>query len=139
MKFGAPKPRGDNFKAILQDLQAIIGGESFGEVSAKPATPKTPSKNEPPPVNVPLKQSDNQRARELVDLDEKFLVDPDEMSAAAAGYFRQRPYLTPEVCRAWRMGYLPRCRRRQARRHDAGQGLLRDGRRGGRGAHLVRP
>jgi hypothetical protein len=107
MKFGEPKPRGDNFKAILQDLQAIIGGETFGEVSAKTATPTQPKKNELPPVNAPLKQSDNERARELVDLDEKFLTDPDEMSAAAASYFRQRPYLTPEVCRTWRMGYLP--------------------------------
>src|SRR5206468_958888 len=26
----------------------------------------------------------------------------------ASAYFRRRPFLSPEVCRKWRMGYLPR-------------------------------
>jgi hypothetical protein len=30
------------------------------------------------------------------------------MTPAAAAYFRKRPWLTPEVCRQWKMGYLPR-------------------------------
>jgi hypothetical protein len=40
-------------------------------------------------------------------LDEKFLVDPADMNAKAAAYFRRRPFLSPEVCRTWRIGYLP--------------------------------
>jgi hypothetical protein len=50
-------------------------------------------------VNVPLAKSDNERARGLVDLDHKFVVDPAEMPPAASRYFRQRPFLTPEVCK----------------------------------------
>ena len=30
------------------------------------------------------------------------------MSPKAASYFRHRPFLTPERCRQWRVGYLPR-------------------------------
>ena len=59
-------------------------------------------------ANVPLAQSDNERARGLVNLDAKFVVDPAAMSPKAASYFRHRPFLTPEVCKRWRMGYLPR-------------------------------
>jgi len=47
-------------------------------------------------------------ARALVNLDDKFVVDAASMSPKAASYFRHRPYLTPEICRRWRVGYLPR-------------------------------
>src|SRR5205807_7234868 len=30
------------------------------------------------------------------------------MTPKASAYFRRRPFLTPEACRKWRMGYLPR-------------------------------
>lgn len=60
------------------------------------------------PGNAPLSASENERARGLVHLDEKFVVDPAAMSPKAASYFRHRPFLTPEACRKWRMGYLPR-------------------------------
>jgi 5S rRNA maturation endonuclease (ribonuclease M5) len=43
-----------------------------------------------------------------VDLDAKFITDPAAMPPAAASYFRRRPFLTSEVCRSWRVGYLPR-------------------------------
>jgi hypothetical protein len=43
-----------------------------------------------------------------VNLDQKLLVDPAAMTPKAASYFRRRPYLTPEVCKRWRMGYLGR-------------------------------
>ena len=58
--------------------------------------------------NAPLSASENERARGLVNLDEKFVVDPASMSPKAASYFRHRPFLTPEACRKWRTGYLPR-------------------------------
>jgi hypothetical protein len=71
-------------------------------VPAKPAEP------EPPKVNVPLAQSENQRARLLVDLERKFVVDPARMPPAAAADFRRRLFLSPQVCQKWRVGYLPR-------------------------------
>jgi len=102
------KPRGSRFKAILADLVRMAAGEGppVGEsprLEAK-ADVKTPEKRR----NVPLAMSENERARGLVNLDAKFVVDPAMMSAKAASYFRRRPYLTAERCRAWRMGYLPR-------------------------------
>jgi hypothetical protein len=45
-----------------------------------------------PKVNLPLKESDNERARELTGLDAKFLVEVADMNAKASAYFRRRPY-----------------------------------------------
>ncbi len=105
------KPRGERFKAIIADLLAMTRGEP---PLPSPATEGPPS-SEPAPApkresrtNVPLAQSDNERARGLVNLDEKFIVDVANMNPKAASYFRSRPFLTPEVSKRWRMGYLPR-------------------------------
>ena len=92
-------------------------------------------------VNVPLKDSENERARGLVNLDAKFVVDVATMSPKASSYFRTRPYLTPEVCRRWRMGYLPR----DTGGEDKSGGTMRGKivyaycQRSRRSAHLVRP
>jgi 5S rRNA maturation endonuclease (ribonuclease M5) len=98
------KPRGDRFKDIAKDLQAMAGGET-GTPSPAPASPVALVIEK---VNVLLKDSENERARGLTALDAKFLVEVADMSAKASAYFRRRPYLTTEVCKRWRMGYLPR-------------------------------
>ncbi|MFO0967869.1 MAG: hypothetical protein U0793_20085 [Gemmataceae bacterium] len=101
------RPRGERFKDIAADLQAMISGQVAAAVAAVLAAPKAA-----PPIevkaNVPLKDSENERARVLVDLDRKFVVDLGAMPPAASAYLRRRPYLSAEVCKAWRMGYLPR-------------------------------
>lgn len=74
---------------------------------SNPQRPKAPPSPEPK-VNIPLKDSENERARGLVELDRKFLVEVGGISPKASAYFRHRAFLTPEVCRRWRMGYLPR-------------------------------
>jgi 5S rRNA maturation endonuclease (ribonuclease M5) len=102
------RPRGDRFKEIAADLRMMVDGVLASPTPAQPATAPASSRPEPPKVNVPLAKSDNERARGLVDLDTKFVVDPAQMPPAASKYFRQRPFLTSEVCRKWRMGYLPR-------------------------------
>jgi hypothetical protein len=104
---GGGKPRGERFKEIREDLKAMIEGRAGPEGAAIPALPKA----KPAPevkVNVPLKDSENERARALTELDRKFVVDIEAMNPKASAYVRRRPYVTPEVCRAWRMGYLPR-------------------------------
>ena len=104
------KPRGERFKAILRDLQAMAAGEEpplGGDCSEQQAKSAGAISRAARSI-VRLAQSDNERARGLVNLDEKFVVDPAAMSPKAASYFRHRPYLTPETCRRWRMGYLPR-------------------------------
>ena len=41
-------------------------------------------------------------------LDAKFVVEIASLPPKASAYLRRRPFLLPEVMRAWRMGYLPR-------------------------------
>lgn len=113
VKYGANLPdllRGDQFKAVREDLRAMVEGTGTGKASAAPAESEAaPPEQQEAEVNVPLTASTNERARALVQLDEKFLVKPDErMNKSAASYMRQRPYMTSEACRAWRCGYLPR-------------------------------
>lgn len=101
------RPRGQRFKEIASDIRKMVAGVFD---APRPAEPMKVRAAPPPPpkVNVPLAKSENERARALVTLDEKFVVDPAEMPPAASAYFRRRPYLSPEHCRKWRMGYLPR-------------------------------
>ncbi len=101
------RPRGERFKEIATDLQAMVSGEVRQLLAPGQVTPPKPAPA-PKKVNVILKESDNERARSLVNLDEKFITDIAAMSPKASAYFRRRAYLTPEVCRKWRMGLLPR-------------------------------
>ena len=119
MKHGKPftgdQLRGQEFKEILTDLQAIRNQESPPANSPTPTSVPSLAGNvsalaesvdEEPLVNTPLK--DQEKTRGLVNLWEDLVSDPGEMPPAAAAYFRKRPWLTPEVCRKWKMGYLPR-------------------------------
>lgn len=111
------KLKGVEFKEIASDLQAIVEGrprESETKEQSTNQSPKSES-DEEPLINIPLRDSDNERARELVNLDDKFITNVAEMSPKAAAYVRQRPYMTPEIMQNFRCGYLP---------NDAG-GLLR--------------
>jgi hypothetical protein len=100
------RPRGQRFKDIAADLRAIVGGAPAPVPAPRPAAP--PERRQPAKRNVPLAESDNERARGLVTLDAKFLTDPAAMPPSAASYFRRRPFLSSEVMKHWRMGYLPR-------------------------------
>ena len=104
------RPRGARFKQAIAALLAAREGKSGGEapVLQPAAAPAVVEPREKRRGNLPLSASENERARGLVALDGKFVVDPAQMSPKAASYFRHRPFLTPEVCRKWRMGYLPR-------------------------------
>jgi len=112
------RPRGARFKDLAADLQAIVEGPPPGAPPAAGST-ATAAPTSTPPLpspraaaqktrNLPLRASDNERARSLTNLDAKFVTDPAAMSPAAAGYFRRRPFLSAEACREWRVGYLPR-------------------------------
>lgn len=101
------KPRGERFKGILKDLRAMARGDVRRVVKEAP-TAEPVKREEKAKVNVALRESPNERARGLTTLDEKFVVDVAGMNPAAASYFRKRPFVTPEVCRKWRIGYLPR-------------------------------
>lgn len=58
--------------------------------------------------NVPLSESENEKARELVGLESLFITDPAAMSPAASAYWRRRrDFLRPESCAAWGVGVRP--------------------------------
>jgi 5S rRNA maturation endonuclease (ribonuclease M5) len=99
------RPRGQRFKELAADLQAIASGERPPET---PRTEAAPPRPEPPKVNVPLAESENERARGLTELHLRFTTDIATMPPRASSYLRRRAFLTPEVCQKWRMGYLPR-------------------------------
>ncbi len=100
------RPRGERFKDIAKDLLAMASGEVGTDRPSIPApTLLLPAA---PKINIPMKESENERARALVELDRKFIVEVSAMNPKASAYFRKRPFLTPEVCRKWRMGYLSR-------------------------------
>lgn len=101
------RPRGDRFKAILADLQQLAGGSSMPPQTAAANVQPKQLVSEPSTANVPLAESENERARGLVNLNDKFVTDPASMNPAAASYFRRRPYLTSELCAKWKIGYLP--------------------------------
>ena len=102
--------RGDEFKQAVAVLKEIAGEDAVPQRS-RPAelAPAEPASQAPPASlrNVPLRDAENPRARELVNLYERLVTDPAEMHPAAATYVRERPWLTPQVMQQWRMGYLP--------------------------------
>src|SRR5205807_447178 len=68
------RPRGDRFKEIAKDLQAIAAGGKPADSVPLPAAP-LPAAASAPKANVPLAASPNERARGLTELDRKFTLD----------------------------------------------------------------
>lgn len=99
------KLKGDEFKRV----RAVLLGDSptSAAVPSVPVEGTTSNKQTPAPRNVPLAQSENEKARELVTLDEKFIRDVAHMPPAAAAYVRRHPCLTPAMMEKWRVGVLP--------------------------------
>jgi 5S rRNA maturation endonuclease (ribonuclease M5) len=103
--------RGDEFKAAVATLRLIsMKGESVVNPEPSPVVSvQTESASDSPsPENIPLRRHPKEAARKIEDLYNDLVSDPAEISPNAAGYFRERPWLTPEVCREWGVGYLPR-------------------------------
>ncbi|MGE0533457.1 MAG: hypothetical protein AB7O68_00680 [Pirellulales bacterium] len=99
------RPRGERFKEIARDLEAMVLGVLPDAESA--SVPLAPKRESRPPVNSPLIDSEQERIRALVDLPKEFVVDPAQMTPEAAAYFRARPFFSPDVCREFSIGYLP--------------------------------
>jgi 5S rRNA maturation endonuclease (ribonuclease M5) len=98
------KLKGDEFKRVRN----VLAGDANPLPSSpgeKPAA--VAEKKSEPSRNSPLAQSGNEKARELVTLDEKFLRDVASMPPAAASYVRRHACLTPAMMAKWRVGVLP--------------------------------
>ena len=108
---GTPPTGGSLRGAEFQRVRSVLAGSStpLPQASEKSAA-KGPEPKREPPRNVPLAQSDNDKARDLVTLDEKFLRDVATMPPAAASYVRRHPCLSLALMEKWRDGhpYNPR-------------------------------
>lgn len=104
------RPTGDKLKgAEFQRVKNILAGSASASERAE-AIALTATTDSPSPVperNRPLAESDDLKVRELVTIDEKFVVDVAEMNPAAASYVRRHPSLSPESMKKWRVGVLP--------------------------------
>lgn len=97
--------KGDEFKRVRN----LLAGASAPLPETLPRSQMLPPAQEmtPPMRNIPLAESENEKAREMVTLDEKFLRDVATMPPAAASYVRRHPSLSPAWMEKWRVGVLP--------------------------------
>ena len=107
------KPRGREFFAIAEDLEAIAGGASRPEVSSEAINGiQADSRDSTKQVleklpNVPLETSENEAAQKLVTLDDQLIREIEKMSPEASAYARRRAYFTEQLCVECRTGYMP--------------------------------
>ncbi|MCA9026201.1 MAG: hypothetical protein KDA86_13415 [Planctomycetaceae bacterium] len=80
--------QGAEFREIASDLQALVRGEDCETITVEEVSSAEPQKPEAPGINVPLKDSENELARALVILDEKYVTD----------VFRRRGQLPATEC-----------------------------------------
>lgn len=103
-------PAGGKLKgAEFKRVRDVLAG------AASPMPSQSPFRSSSIPAEVPekilrnvtLAENGNEKARELVTLDEKFLTDVASMPPAAAGYVRRHPSLSLASMQKWRVGVLP--------------------------------
>ena len=100
------KLRGDEFKLAVHVLKEINGSSPVDTNPTRVPQPTIETKQSP--TNIPLSKSPNEKAREIADLYMDLETDVGKMPPDAASYFRSRPWLTPELCERWGVGYLPK-------------------------------
>lgn len=103
------RPTGDKLKG--EEFKRVRG-VLLGDFPASPGSSlaveaKATEQKAPPARNIPLTQSENEKARELVTLDDKFLRDVAHMPPTAASYVRRHPCLSVAMMEKWRVGVLP--------------------------------
>ncbi len=105
------RPTGEKLKGNeFTRVRDVLAGKSPAGSPTPVPSPTAPTAITAPTKptrNLPLVQSENEKARELTTIDEKFVVDVASMSPTAASYVRRHPCLTPASMRKWRIGFLP--------------------------------
>lgn len=99
------KLKGEEFKRVRGVLSG--SGTPLPQGDAPAAATKDAERKAESKRNVPLAQHENEKARELASLDEKFLRDVAHMPPSAASYVRRHPCLSPAWMEKWRVGVLP--------------------------------
>ncbi len=104
------RPTGDKLKGEeFKRVRSVLTGTATPLSPTPPASKPLPQAQETvsPVRNFPLSESENEKARELVTLDEKFITEVGSMPPPAAAYVRSHPCLSPSVMRKWRVGVVP--------------------------------
>lgn len=102
------RPTGDKLKGEeFKRVRSVLAGDASPLPSGDAPKPADAGKKADVKRNIPLAQHDNEKARELVTLDEKFLRDVAAMPPAAASYVRRHPCLSLAAMEKWRVGVLP--------------------------------
>jgi 5S rRNA maturation endonuclease (ribonuclease M5) len=99
------KLKGEEFKRARGVLAGVGTPAKTGTVKA--TQPSDVERTAVPVRNIPLSESKNEKARELVTLDEKFVVEVANMPPAAASYVRRHACLSLASMQKWRVGVLP--------------------------------
>lgn len=101
------KLKGEEFKRVRSVLMGQSPSPQGAAATCGTETPMTPAVAAAPARNIPLAQSENEKAHELVTLDEKFWRDVAHMPPSAASYVRHHPCLSIATMEKWRVGVLP--------------------------------
>ena len=104
------RPTGDKLKGEeFKRVRSVLLGDSPSPLPHGTAAPgaETSEKKPAPARNIPLSQSENEKARELATLDDKFLRDVAHMPPSSASYVRRHPCLSVAAMTKWRVGVLP--------------------------------
>ncbi len=104
------RPTGDKLTGgEFSRVRKVLAGTSEPEPTRQLHSQPAAQVSAPVPLrNVPLADSDNPKARDLVDLRERLIMDVAHMPPAAASYVRRHPCLTsPELLGKWSVGVLP--------------------------------
>ncbi|MBI1346288.1 toprim domain-containing protein [bacterium] len=104
------KPTGDKLTGgEFSRVRKVLTGTPEPQPTPQSKVQPAPTAPEPAPLrNVPLADSDNPKARDLIHLHERLIVDVAQMPPAAASYVRRHPCLTSlELLRKWSVGVLP--------------------------------
>lgn len=101
--------RGEDFKRVKRALVGEATTAAKSPTSAKPDPRETlEAPQEAPTRNVPLAESDNEKVRDLVGMEELFITDTEKMTPACSAYWRKRrSFLTEETCQSWGVGVRP--------------------------------
>jgi hypothetical protein len=108
------KLKGEEFKRVRNVLVGnelgapLSGNQQASQTTRSSSSPIVEAKQPAALRNQPLAESDNEKARALVTLDEKFIYDAAQLPPAAASYLRRHPSLSPALLEKWRVGALPK-------------------------------
>lgn len=111
-RWSGERLRGQEFKRVKQVLTAepATAHSPPPQPATSERTDEAERRSDQPKRNIPLRQSQDERTRGLMEppLYGKFVQDLSAMPPAASAYVRRHPCLTPEAMEKWHVGVMPK-------------------------------